>query len=382
MFASTILIRSAMKRTLVRFRNSKFRHFVRKHQKYVPLLFFIGGFLFDTLTLGRIDRTYDLVVLCLHMTCLTLTIYGYNLADDGRWKNTFLERYVEFFPLAIQFFFGGLSSAYVIYFSRSVSISKTASFFVILVALLLANEFLKKRISNKYLQFSVYFFINFTFFTFMVPVFLAEMGASVFLLSGGISLGTTLLLISVIYIASPTTREEIHLGKIISIVGAIYVGINLFYFLHLIPPVPLALDEGIVAHNIRRENNEYVVTYEKNETNIFWREHRLKFSYAPDKPVYIFSSIFAPTDLKESIYHRYKWYHAASGEWELIDNIGFEIIGGRTGGFRGYTYKNNVKKGQWKVEVITEEELVLGVIHFEIVLDGNAKNGKIVHRRF
>ena len=101
-----------MKRTLVRFRNSKFRNFIRKHQKYAAIVFFIGGFIFDTLTLGRIDRTYDLVVLCLHMTCLTITIYLYNLVDDGRLKNTILERYQEFFPLAIQFFFGGLSSAY------------------------------------------------------------------------------------------------------------------------------------------------------------------------------------------------------------------------------------------------------------------------------
>lgn len=371
-----------MNKIVARFRNSRTRRFFRKHQKYAPILFFIGGFIFDTLTLGRIDRAYDLIMLCLNMTCLTLTLYGYNLAEDGRWKNTILERFEEFFPLAIQFFFGGLSSAYVIYFSRSVSLSKSATFFIILVALLFANEFLKRRISNKYLQFSVYFFINFTFFTFMVPVFIKDMGTPIFLFSGLISLGSTLLLIMIIYLASPTTRTEVRLPKLIGIITAIYTFINLFYFFNLIPPVPLALDEGMVAHHVSIENYKYVVSYEKEEDYIFWRDHKLKFSYTPGENVYVFSSIFAPTDLKKSISHRWKWYNTITDEWEVVDKIRFNITGGRDGGFRGYTYKNNMKKGRWEVDVITEEGLVLGVIHFEIVMVVSMDGLRMVERRF
>lgn len=371
-----------MNQIVARFKNSKFRRFLRKNQKYAPILFFIGGFIFDTLTLGRIDRTYDLTILCLHMSCLTLTLYCYNLADDGRWNNTLLERVEEFFPLAIQFFFGGLSSAYVIYFSRSVSLSKTATFFIILVALLFANEFLKKRISNKNLQFSVYFFLNFTFFTFMVPVFIKDMGTSVFLISGLISLGSTLLLIITTYFSSPSTRAEVHLAKLVGIIMSVYAFINLLYFFNLIPPVPLALDEGIVAHDIRIENYKYVVSYEKEENYVFWRDHKLKFSYTPGEKVYVFSSIFAPTDLKKSIFHSWKWYNPVTEQWEVVDDIGFNITGGRNGGFRGYTYKSNVKSGQWEVDVITEEGLVLGVIDFEIVTHISSDSLKVAQRKF
>ncbi|WP_149303057.1 DUF2914 domain-containing protein [Pareuzebyella sediminis] len=371
-----------MKRTLVRFRNSKLRKFIRKHEKYAPLLFFIGGFIFDSFTLGRIDRTYDLVVLCLHMTSLTVTIYLYNLADDGRWKNTFLERFEEYFPLAIQFFFGGLSSAYVIYFSRSVSLSKTASFFVILIFLLLANEFLKKRISNKYLQFSVYFFISLTFFTFMIPVFLKKINMDIFLISGAISLGCTLFLIILIYMVSPSTRAEINLAKLIGLVAIIYLLINLFYFLKMIPPVPLALDAGIVAHNIEVRNKEYIVSYEKDEWFIFWRDHKLRYAYRPNENVYVFSSIFAPTALEKSIFHRWKWYNSNTQEWEIVEDIGYEITGGRDGGYRGYTYKSNVKEGLWEVEVLTEEELLLGVIDFEIVVVPTSDLQRMAEKRF
>jgi hypothetical protein len=371
-----------MKRTLVRFRRSKFRMFLRRHEKYGPVAFFIGGFIFDTLTLGRIDHLYGLVVLCLHMACLTVTIYLYNLADDGRWKNTILGPYEEYFPLAIQFFFGGLSSAYVVYYFRSVSLSKTFFFFIILVALLFANEFLKQRISNKYLQFSVYFFISLTFFTFMIPVFIRQMDTEVFLYSGLVSFLTTVILILYIYWVSPSTRLEIHLGRLLGIVLSIYATVNLFYFLHLIPPVPLALDNGIVAHQIVVEDNSYLVTYERDEWYRFWRDHRLEYVYQSNEDIYIFSSIFAPTDLKKTVLHRWKWYNEASGEWEIVEDIDYDITGGRDGGYRGYTFKNNVKEGLWQVEVITDDELVLGVVDFKVVMGPGRSPKGLTTRRF
>ena len=371
-----------MNGTLDKYKNSRFRSIIRKKQKYLPVCFFVGGFIFDSLTLGRIDRTYDLVVLCLHMSALTITLYLYNLMDDGKWENTFFKRYQIYFPLAIQFFFGGLSSAYVIYFSRSVSFSKTITFFVILLALLLANELLKKRISNKYLQFSVYFFLSFTFFTFMIPVFIKKMNTPVFVLSGLVSLAVTIALITVIYIKSPSTRAEIKIVKLLSIIVVMYVAINTFYFTNLIPPVPLALDAGMVAHNVKKQKSSYLVTYERDNWYIFWRDHRIKYIHQPGKNVYVFTSIFAPTEIKKSIFHRWKWYNTSSSEWEIVDNIDYDIIGGRDAGFRGYTYKNNVKPGLWRVDVTTKEGLILGVIDFEIIINSNLKPKRVVERRF
>ena len=371
-----------MKRSLVKFRNSWFRKTLLKHKKYAPLIFFIGGFIFDTLTLGRVDRLYDIIVLCNHMTLLTVTLYIYNLTNDGKWKNTFLEPYEEYFPLVIQFFFGALSSAFVIYFLRSVSLSKTISFFIILVVLLIANEFLKKRISNKYLQFSVYFFVSFTFFTFMIPVLIKVMNTNIFIYSGLVSLVFTLSLIIVIYSRSPSTRAEIHLGKIIGIVFTIYITINLFYFFKLIPPVPLALDKGIVAHNVKVENNNYVVTYETDEWYVFWRDHRLQFNHIPGEKVYVFTSIFAPAKIEKSIFHRWKNYNDNTNEWEIVEDIGYSITGGRNEGYRGYTFKNNTRPGLWKVEVVTEEELIIGVVDFEIIVNNSLQASGEVDKIF
>lgn len=340
--------------------------YFRKNQKYLPVIFFTVGFIWDSLTLGRIDRLYDRVILCTYMVSLTAFLYLYNVADDGKWKNTFLEKYEKYFPLAIQFFLGGLCSAYVIYFSRSVSFTKTLSFFLILVALLIANELFKKRISNKYLQFSAYFFMNFTFFSFFIPVLIKEMGTVIFMISGLISLITTSLLIIYLYRISPSTRKEISKRKLLWVITGLYLMINTFYYFNLIPPVPLALETGVVAQNVERMNGDYLVTYQEDLWYKFWRRSSLIYYQKPESNIFVYTSIFAPTNLKKNVYHRWKWKDPVTGEWNETDKIGYEITGGRDDGYRGFTFKSNVNEGLWRVDVITEEEQILGIIKFEV----------------
>ncbi|WP_369692158.1 DUF2914 domain-containing protein [Formosa haliotis] len=208
------------------------------------------------------------------------------------------------------------------------------------------------------------------------------MSTNVFILSGIISLVITLLLIIVIYKSSPSTRSEIHLGKMLGLVALIYGTINLFYFFNLIPPVPLALEDGMVAHSVKKENNKYVVAYESDKWYVFWRAHKFKYNYSPGEEVYVFTSIFAPTDIKKSIFHRWKWYNTSTQDWEVVDEIGYDITGGRDAGYRGYTYKSNVKPGLWKVEVVTEEGLILGIINFDIITRSPQDAIRVIQKTF
>lgn len=79
------------------------------------------------------------------MMLLTLSIYLFNLWENEEPIIKIPPKYTVYLPLAIQFFLGGLSSAYVIYFARSVSLSKTAVFFGLLLLLFIANEFYEKE---------------------------------------------------------------------------------------------------------------------------------------------------------------------------------------------------------------------------------------------
>lgn len=216
----------------------------------------------------------------------------------------------------------------------------------------------------------------------MIPVFIKQMNTEVFVYSGLVSLVFTILLIFYIYWVSPSTRVEIHLGRLLGIILSIYATVNVFYFFNLIPPVPLILDNGIVAHNIEVEDHTYLVTYERDEPLRFWRDHRLEFIYRPEENIYVFSSIFAPTDLKKTVLHRWKYYNEATGAWEIVEDLAYDITGGRDQGYRGYTVKNNVKEGLWKVEVITSEELVLGVIDFKVILNPSLSPKHLISKRF
>lgn len=353
---------------------SRFKAYLRRHRRYAPVFFFICGFLWDSLTLGRIDRLYDRIVLFTHLSSLTVCLYMFNIGEDGRWKDTFFEAYEEYLPLAIQFFLGGLCSAFVIYFSRSVSLTKTLLFFIILVILLFANELLKKRLSNRYLQFGAYFFVNFTFLTFFLPVLVKQMNVWVFLLSGGISLGTTFLLIILIYNRCNCVKSEVSLFKLSGLILAIYITINSFYFLNMIPPVPLALNTGIVAYDVEQENDTYKVTYEQDVWYRFWANDNISHSMSPEESVYVFTSIFAPAELEKTIAHRWKWYNPNTRSWEVTDRIEYEITGGREGGYRGFTYKSGLMTGEWEVDVITDTDQVIGIVRFRISDDPAEKD--------
>ncbi len=162
----------------------------------------------------------------------------------------------------------------------------------------------------------------------------------------------------------------------------IYTTINIFYYFKLIPPVPLALQHGIAAHNVERVGANYFVTYQTEEPYIFWREHNAKFKHELGEKVFAFTSIFAPTEINKAVFHRWKWYNNKTRQWEIADEIGYEIIGGRDEGYRGYTYKSNVKPGLWEVEVITEEGMVLGIISFEIVRSISSNPASMVIGKF
>ena len=66
------------------------------------------------------------------------------------------------------------------------------------------------------------------------------------------------------------------------------------------------------------------------------------------------------------MFHHWQQYAANREEWLTTDRIGFEITGGRDGGYRGFTYKRNATPGKWRVDVETEEGLLLGRIGFAI----------------
>jgi hypothetical protein len=361
---------------------AKLKSFYQRHERAALILFFIGGFIWDSLTLQRIDHLYSNFVLFTYLICLMISLYVFNLADDGHWKDTFLEKHEEYAPLAVQFFLGGLSSAYVVFFFRSVSLTKTMVFFILLVLLLISNEVFKHRLSNKYLQFGAFFFITFTFFAFIIPIFAGTMSTLLFVIAGVAALTLTLFFTTFIYRKSPSTRDEISLKKLSGIVAAIYLCINVFYYFNMIPPVPLSLKTGMMAYQVDKSGGSYFVEYDRDKRYKFWKSFNHDVFYSPGDTIYAFTSVFAPTNLNKSVAHRWKWYNSKAKGWKVRDVIDYKVRGGRDGGYRGYTYKSNLQSGRWEIDVITKEGLILGTIDFDLVRDTTFSKKRLVREQY
>lgn len=359
---------------------SKISEFNNKYSKYLNVIFFSSGFIWDWFTIDRIDNSTELIFLGIYFVLLTIckyfnyTFLSYNL------KPKVEEFFSKYLPLAQQFFLGGLCSASVIYFSRSVSISKTAVFFILIALIFIIMEFFRKRLSV-YLQFIMYSFVSFIFLACIMPVIFSAYNSFIFYFSGILSLSITLLLIYFINRRLKNTFKTSY-SKLLLNVFTVYAIVVLFYIFKLIPPVPLALTESKVATDIKKIENNYDITYQPEKWYQLWKSNESNLKFLQNEKVFVYTSIFSPSNLNIKIYHRWNWLNPVTNKWQITDKIGYKVQGGREKGFRGYTNKSNISKGDWKVEVITEEEIIIGIISFSVEIVSNLDDRTLKTKQF
>ncbi len=336
-----------------------------RYHKYLPVASFFGGFTWDSLTLRRIDQLLDNFILLAYLLLLGVFIMMVNLVEKERVTQPWLLKYREWYPEIIQFLLGSLFSAYVIFYFQSASLSKTSIFFAVLLILMIANEFLKDRLTNIYLQLSLFFFTSFAFFTFALPVFLRKMNVWLFLSAGVCSLLLVGLLLFLLHRWQGINNISV-LQRSCILLCVLYAGMNIAYFLNWIPPVPLSLKFAGIYHTVKHVGNDYQVSYEKPAWYHFWKKSDRTFHYQTGDTVFCYAAIFAPTRLQKRIYQEWHWYSEKEGEYQSRSRIGYFVLGGRDGGYRGYTFKRNIEPGKWRVDIETEDNRLLGRVRFKI----------------
>jgi len=343
----------------------KLKTFFHTHESTISFLTLAGGFIFDTLTLQRVDFFTDNIFIIFYLIMAGACIIVMDLHDDGKLKGKFASNLYEFLPFMLQFCFGGLFSAFVIFYSKSAAISSSGAFVLILAVLLVGNEFFKKHYSKLVFQTSIYFIAVFSFFIYFLPVVLTTMGDFIFLLSGLLSILFIWGFIFVVYYLTPERYADNHKFLIVTI-SLIYISINILYFKNIIPPIPLSLKEGDVYHFVERKpTGNYQVVGEVDS----WQEKLgvgQKLHLSPFEPAYVFSSIFAPTDLDTTIVHDWQYFDEEKDEWISVTKIVFPIKGGRAEGYRGFSKKENIYPGLWRVDIKTQRGQVIGRVKFDI----------------
>lgn len=334
---------------------------------FMPAVFFLCGVSYDTVTLSRIDRLLDNLVLLLYLALLgaLIVLTGRSSVESPPGREQLLSgskftRWVwegrPYYPMASQFLLGGLFSAYAIFYSRSATFTTTAIFFAVLIALLVTNEFLRDRLSNLRILVGLYAVVSFAFFTFFVPVITGFMNVVIFLLGALLSLGVTLYLVQLVYRDSPDQSGRRQLAVMTPAVVLIVLLVG-FYFMNWIPPVPLSLKHGGIYHEVKRTGDQFELVFEKRWYQ-FWK--RSDTIFPANEPVYCFTAVFAPVDLNTTIYHHWHFRPNDTKPFVHADRIPIKISGGREGGYRAYSVKQSLDPGDWRVDVETEDGRIIG----------------------
>lgn len=344
----------------------RIKHFYEKYEKYLSPGALVAGFVWDNLTLQRIDLWVDNLIILMYLFIACSSIIFLNAHKAQKFKRKIFDRFAGVAPYILQFAFGGLFSVFVVFYSRSASFIKSWPFLIFLLFLLIGNELFQKKYLRLIFQMSIFFVALFSYSIFALPVLVGRMGALVFLASSFLSLLLISIIIFVLRKISPEQIKE-RRNLLLYTIGGIFVLFNIFYFTNVIPPIPLALKEAGVYHSVLHVGTTYELTYEKPPWYLFYEDFNPKFSWKKGEPVYIFSSVFAPTKLDTKIFHRWSYFDEMESGWVEKDKLGFSIFGGRDGGYRGYTLKYGVGPGDWKVDIITERNQVLGTVKFEVI---------------
>ena len=350
----------------------------QQYESYLSACTLILGFAFDYLTLHRVDYFLDNVFVMSYLVIAGVCITIMNLYEEGKLRNRFFEGIIDFLPFVLQFAFGGLFSAFTIFYSKSASLFSSGAFVLILFVLLVGNEFFKKRYEKLVFQVTLYFTSIFFFFIYFLPVLIKKMGAWVFLGSGAVSLMLIAVFAYILSRYSPLRYEEERRILIFSVLS-LFVFINVLYFTNIIPPIPLSIKSQDVYHFVEKQADGSYVGIEEKDNRWYRSLTREVVHLKPDEPAYVFSSVFAPTDLNTQIIHDWQYYDETKGEWVSASKIPFMIIGGRNNGFRAFSMKDNIFQGKWRVDVETDRGQVIGRLRFDVKI-GEPPFGLESHR--
>lgn len=335
------------------------------YERYISPVTLIVGFTIDALIVRRVDLWFSNLLLFSYLAVAGTCILLLNLIITGTLRGRFWTALAPFLPAIIQLSFGGLFSGYVVLYSQSAALAASWIFVAILAALLISNERFRNLYKLFVFQFALLFFGVFSFLTFFLPVVLGRIGTAVFILGGVASLAAMSLLFRLTAYLIPAIINE--RGKVARVVGSVFLLLNILYFSNAIPPLPLALKKAGVYHSIEKAKDEYILEAEPSPWYEAYLRYNTVFHKAPGESVFVYTAVFAPTKLSTTILHEWERYDEGIRAWARSATFGFPITGGRDGGYRGYTLRENVPAGKWRVNVKTGSGLLIGRVTFAVV---------------
>jgi hypothetical protein len=359
---------------------SRARGWYGRFERPISSISLIGGFVFDALTLRRVDLFWDNIWVVGHLLIVTACAIWINLlenvADESGVRPEANPQKLHFWLVNVmQFFFGGILSTYLVFYFRSATIAAGWPFLLILIAAFIANESLKRHFARLAFQIALLFLAYYSFAIYLVPILLHEISTKAFLISGAASLAAIGFVIAILAVFS---REHFKGRSGWYVTGAIVAGLismNGLYFLHLIPPLPLSLRDADIyqtltvngpgRYTVQRENQSGgdVVSAIQN----FFNGNRIVHILPGDR-LYAYTAIFSPTALNVNVIHEWQYFDGARGSWVNRGRIVIPVTGGGDGGWRTFSYVSGLTAGPWRVNVLTPTGAVIGRLGFDVII--------------
>ena len=325
---------------------------------------FLLGFLIDSIFLPAAESVHTREIGALYMTIVSLSIL-FREYIVSRNRATKTEGFLHsVFSYIISFFAGSLLSFVFIYFFRSASLAVSWPLFLVLIGIMVLNEFFTSRSFRFLLDIAVLFFVQTFFVLFMLPIFLQKQSDEIFLISIAIS-----FIISILYINLLKHFSEVLMDLIADAYKtafAIPAVIVTFYFLNVIPPVPLSTKSADIYHSVIKESNGSYSAISETKPRFSFLKTK-EFHYMNGEKVYFFSAVSAPTGLQSELSHVWEKYDEASESWKVRLSIPYSLIGGRDGGYRSYSMIENLNEGKWRVSAKVGERRTVGMVYFNMI---------------
>ncbi len=344
----------------------------------MPALAFIAGFGWDSITLGRVVLVLDLWILAGYYlgAGVVLALLSRQILPPWRLR----------LRLLVQFFFGGLFSALVVLYFKSSGGIVTFCFVILLVLLLVANEFLEKRYESHQLSWTLFTICGIMLLNFLLPHLFHSVHPGWFFLSTFIGLAAViglrrLLAAEIKEVHLPGNRTFCYRDNWLDMVPAMIAAtlLIILYIAHLIPPVPLVLKEQVLCHDLQRQGDQYSCQQEVPGffNRLGLRQQRVHYTDA--EKIYCLVAVFAPSRVTVDLEQRWWWWDEVKNVWQGRGTVALPMTGGRKQGWRTYSFiRQSVEPGKWKVETAVQGGAVLGYKRFVLL---EAEGGKQKKRR-
>ena len=326
----------------------RLRSWYGRFERPISSISLVGGFVFDALTLRRVDLFWDNVWVLGHLAIVTTCAVWLNLLDNtadehGKRPEENPQKLHFWLVNVMQFFFGGILSTYLVFYFRSGTFAASWPFLLILAAAFIANESLKRHYARLAFQVALLFLAFYAFAIYLMPILFHEISTRIFVVSGVVSLAAIGLVVAIL---AKFSRERFA-GKSRWLIAAVIVGVcavmNIFYFLHVIPPLPLSLMDARVYQTFTVNSpGNYTAQYENQSSGIgamignFFNTSDPVHIVAGD-PLFVYTSIFSPTALNTNVVHEWQYYDSTRGAWVTRGRITLPISGGSDSGWRTFS---------------------------------------------